>query len=74
MKRQEVESSQIKSIGHNGASTLEVEFHGKGDKTSVYQYKEVPASVFNQIISADSIGKAFIALVKKNPEYNHNKL
>jgi hypothetical protein len=73
MKRQEVESSQIKSIGHNGASTLEVEFHGKGTP-SIYQYKEVPASVFNQIISADSIGKAFIALVKKNPEYNHQKL
>jgi hypothetical protein len=52
MTRHPVKSSNVKSIGHDGKSTLEVEFtHG-----GIYQYTKVPLSKYNRLITAKSIG------------------
>lgn len=54
MERQQVSSSNLKSIGYDiNTSILEVEFkNGR-----VYQYFNVPINVYNALINASSIGK-----------------
>ena len=53
MERQSVSSSNISSIGFDeSSSTLEVEFHSGG----VYQYFDVPAQVYEGLMSASSHG------------------
>ena len=54
MEREQVSSSNVKSIGYNiNTSILEVEFkNGR-----VYQYFNVPINVYNAFINASSIGK-----------------
>lgn len=53
MKRTKVKSSNVKSVGHDGKSTLEIEFaHG-----GVYQYPGVSLSKYNRLLAADSIGE-----------------
>lgn len=54
MEREQVSSSNLKSIGYDiNTSILEVEFkNGR-----VYQYFNVPINVFNAFINASSIGK-----------------
>ena len=54
MEREQVSSSNVKSIGYNiNTSILEVEFkNGR-----VYQYFNVPINVYNALINASSIGK-----------------
>ena len=54
MEREQVSSSNVKSIGYDiNTSILEVEFkNGR-----VYQYFNVPINVYNAIINASSIGK-----------------
>jgi KTSC domain-containing protein len=52
VNRQQVRSSNVVSVGFDG-TTLEVEF--KGGK--VYQYKGVPQTLYDELISAPSIGK-----------------
>ena len=54
MEREQVSSSNLKSIGYDiNTSILEVEFkNGR-----VYQYFNVPINVYNAIINASSIGK-----------------
>jgi len=56
MNRTAVESSSISEIGFDEASnTLEIMFRdGK-----LYQYFDVPAHLYEQMISASSIGKFF---------------
>lgn len=61
MDRQSVRSSNIKSIGYDLKSkTLEIEFHDGG----VYQYFDVPESVFNSLMSASSHGSYFHKYIK----------
>lgn len=62
MKRQAVESSNLASVGYDPTSqTLEVEFNtGK-----VYQYANVPASVHQALMAADSHGRYFNANIRK---------
>jgi hypothetical protein len=56
MQRQNVESSMIASVGFEpSTSTLEIEFKSNG---AVWQYYEVPESVFNELIGG-SVGKYF---------------
>lgn len=56
MKRIKLESSSINSVGYDHAlNILEIEFQSG----SVYQYFEVPLSVYEQLISASSKGKYF---------------
>ena len=53
MKRKQVVSSNIDSIGYNKRSKkLEVEFKGG----SVYQYEGVPAEVYQGLMNAKSAG------------------
>ena len=56
MRRKPVESSVIRSVGYEKeTSTLEVEFHS--DK--VYRYFAVPHSVYDGLMTADSVGAYF---------------
>lgn len=51
MERQSVSSSNIRSIGYEN-STLEVEFNNR----RVYQYYNVPESVYHGLMNASSHG------------------
>jgi lysyl-tRNA synthetase class 2 len=54
MERQQVASTNIRSIGFAEASgTLEIEFHGGG----VYQYLNVPEMVYAALMNAPSKGR-----------------
>lgn len=60
-KMTEVESSLIESIGYDDAKhELFVKFRGKG----LYIYANVPASVYDDLISAPSYGSFFIRNIK----------
>jgi hypothetical protein len=63
MLRQAVESSMIKSIGHDGkTNVLEVEFR----TGRVYQYFLVPHSVYRELMQAASIGEYFNTRIRGN--------
>jgi len=70
MDRESVESSMIKSLGYDTSRfLLEIEFtNGK-----VYQYLDVLPGVYDSLVESDSVGKSFIALIKK-PGYEHRQL
>lgn len=56
MERRPVSSSLIRSVGYDLASSiLEVELNGG----SVYEYFDVPYSVFLELLEADSKGSFF---------------
>lgn len=59
MIRQNVESSNVASVGH-ADTTLEVEFKHGG----VYRYYNVSAEKFEALMAADSIGKYLNAEIK----------
>jgi uncharacterized protein len=66
MKRQHVESSNIGSIGYDERSqTLEIEFLNGG----VYQYFDVPANIYNSLMSAASHGQYFAQHIKGHYRY-----
>lgn len=53
MKREPVSSSNVVSVGYDAPSeTLEVEF-----KNGIYQYYNVPQTIYDQMMVAESIGK-----------------
>lgn len=54
-----VSSSDISSIGYEG-STLHIRFNSGG----LYAYYNVPASIYNGLMSASSHGKYFHANIK----------
>ncbi len=61
MERQPVSSSMMRSVGYDPTSeTLEVEFNSG----AVWQYREVPQEVYEQLISSDSLGSYFRQLIK----------
>ena len=61
MKRKAVVSSAIVSAGYDSKSkTLEIEF----PSGHVYQYFDVPASVYKALMNADSLGQFFNAEIK----------
>ena len=56
MNRQDVSSSNLRSIGYDSESqTLEIEFKDGG----IYQYFNVPESTYNALMSASSPGSFF---------------
>jgi hypothetical protein len=56
MQRQAVVSSNIASIGYDQQTkVLEVEFKSG----TVYQYTDVPAVLFDQLVQSPSVGKHF---------------
>jgi hypothetical protein len=57
MQRQNVESSNLLSIGYDPqASILEIEFVSNGE---VWQYYDIPSNIFEELITADSKGRYF---------------
>lgn len=61
MNRQQVISSNIRSVGYDGESrTLEIEFHTGG----IYQYFDVPESVYKSLMSASSLGSYFYRYIR----------
>jgi hypothetical protein len=69
MKRQQVESSNLASIGYDLENQiLEVEFKHGG----IYQYFEVPENIFEELMNADSHGVYFSANIRN--EYEFSKL
>lgn len=61
MKRQPVSSSNLRSVGYDASSeTLEIEFHSGG----TYQYSQVPASIYQGLMQAESHGRYFHAHIK----------
>lgn len=62
MERQYVSSSNIASIGYDPENMiLEIEFLNG----SVYQYYDVPQSIYEGLMAADSHGKYLSAYIKK---------
>ena len=66
MKRQSVESSNLRSIGYDeDKEILEVEFlHG-----GIYQYIDVPKDEYEGLMGADSHGKYFSANIRNNYDF-----
>lgn len=63
MERNQVSSSDIRSIGYDSpTTTLEIEFISGG----VYRYSNVPENVFNALMSAGSHGQYFHSYIKDN--------
>lgn len=63
MNRQPVSSNNIRSVGYGPEShILEIEFHSGG----VYQYLNVPESVYNGFIHASSHGSYFHRYIKNS--------
>ena len=61
IKRIEVESSNIKSVGYSQQDeVLEVEFQNG----SVYQYERVPQKTHRELMEAESVGKYFAKHIK----------
>lgn len=59
MKRLGVKSSAIRSIGYDlTTETMEVEY----SSGTVYHYYSVPVTTYNEIMGAESIGKALNAV------------
>ena len=61
MLRQEVDSSELRSVGYKmEAAVLEAEFHsGEG-----YHYFDVPAQLVVELLEAKSIGRYFNAHIR----------
>lgn len=70
MKRQDVDSSMLASVGYDEKSkTLEVEFN----RGAVYQYFDVEKEVYNDLINADSVGSYFNSCIRDDYDYNQIK-
>lgn len=59
MEREYVESSMIRSFGFE-ISTLEIEFNSG----AIWQYFDVPESVYYEMKAASSCGKFFLSNIK----------
>ncbi|NOH03142.1 MAG: KTSC domain-containing protein [Chloroflexi bacterium] len=67
MFRQTVQSSDLRSVGYDPVnSILEIEFNSGG----VYQYFNVPASVYQALMRASSHGRYFHANIKDRYRYS----
>lgn len=66
MKRISVNSSNLSSVEYDPVTqTLEIAFHNGG----VYQYSNVPESVYNGLMSAGSKGRYHHINIKNNYPY-----
>jgi hypothetical protein len=66
VERVKVQSSNLDSAGYDEAArTLQIQFKGRGGKEgSVYDYANVPISVWHDFLQAPSKGQFFGARVK----------
>jgi hypothetical protein len=63
MERVQVSSTNVAAIGYDPTTlTLEIEF----TNGSIYQYFDVPQSLYDELVSGPSVGKAVNTLVKQN--------
>ena len=61
MERESVQSSMIRSMGYDSnTSTLELEFNNG----VIWQYPDVPESIYYDMRNSDSIGKYFNANIR----------
>lgn len=68
MIRKPVISSNLESVGYDpNTSTLEIEFHN-----GLYEYYNVPESIYRGLIAAASHGEFFHQYIKD--QYQFNKL
>lgn len=66
MNRAPVSSSNVASVGYDiSTMTLEVEFKNG----SVYQYFDVPESLYQELIGAESIGTYLSQQIKSSYRY-----
>ena len=66
MNRTPVNSSTVASVGYDpNTLTLEVEFK----EGSVYQYFDVPETVYHELMRASSVGQFMHANIKNNYRY-----
>lgn len=66
MERIPVTSSNVAEVGYDVSTmTLEVAFHSGG----VYQYFDVPEMIYQEMMSADSVGKYLNVNVKNSYRY-----
>ena len=66
MQRQNVESSNLASVGYDEKSQiLEIEFNHGG----VYQYFDVPIEEYESLMGADSLGSYFYHNIRNDYEY-----
>lgn len=67
-----VESSMMQAMRHHAETeTLQVRFKNE----TVFEYSFVPREVYEEIKSAESVGKAFHHLIKTNPDlYPYTKV
>lgn len=69
MNRIPVSSSDLHSVGYDPETkVLEIEFHSGG----IYQYSNIPETIFEQLMSAPSHGKFFHAHIKN--VYAHRRV
>jgi len=65
-----VESSNIQALAYDGVF-MYVRFLSGG----IYRYGNVPESVYQELLNAESVGGSFHRLIKKNPDkYPYQKL
>jgi KTSC domain len=65
-----IESTMLASVGYDASqSILDLEFCG-GD---IYRYSAVPASIFNQLLVADSKGSFFNRHIRNRFRYTRIK-
>jgi hypothetical protein len=74
MLRQEVQSSELKSIGYDVSALLLAAEFRSGE---VYQYFDVPADLVLELLEAESIGRYFNARIRskfkfKKVRYHHS--
>jgi hypothetical protein len=66
MMRQDVVSSELRSVGHDEESlVLEVEFHSGG----VYRYFGVPRDLYLNLMAAESKGRFFNEWIRERHYY-----
>jgi len=61
IQRKEVRSSNLASVGYSARTkVLEIEFHSG----AIYQYRNVPAEVHAELMSAESKGQYFVREIR----------
>lgn len=67
MNRISVSSSNLKSVGYDSTTkVLEIEFHNGG----IYQYFDVPESIYTGLISSSSHGSYFHRYIRDGYSYS----
>jgi KTSC domain len=67
MKRIQVESSNLASVGYDESTkTLEIQFHSGG----IYEYDDVKKEIYDDLMKAESKGSYFMSMIRGAYSYN----